>query len=127
MRRTHDLYDAEQFAVHTDFVFVADADVVEIKFATPPTRRAVAKMPDHCIETLNRFILIPYPSRKLGRLIFKATAARRLVGFRIILHRHHYQSYSFWTMDYVPTFCTTGTGNLPAWTFSSPPYMRSTR
>jgi len=30
MRRTHDLYDAEQFAVHMDFVFVVDADVVQL-------------------------------------------------------------------------------------------------
>ncbi len=28
---------------------------------------------------------------------------------------------------YFPTFCTTGTGNLPAWMSSSPPYMRRTR
>ena len=40
MRRAQDLYHVEQFAVHTDFVFVADADVVEIKLATPPTKRA---------------------------------------------------------------------------------------
>jgi hypothetical protein len=36
MRRAQDLYHVEQFAVHTDFVFIADADIVEIKLAPPP-------------------------------------------------------------------------------------------
>jgi hypothetical protein len=35
MRRTHELYAAAQFAVHMDFVVVADDDVVEI-LPNPP-------------------------------------------------------------------------------------------
>ena len=56
MRRTHELYAAAQFAVHMDFVVVADDDVVEI--TAQPTRRTAPKLPDRCIEALNRSILL---------------------------------------------------------------------
>jgi hypothetical protein len=57
MRRTHEVYVAEQFPVHMDFVVVADDDVVEI--TAQPTRRAAPKLPDRCIEALNRSMLVP--------------------------------------------------------------------
>jgi hypothetical protein len=44
MRRIHEVYAAEQFAVHVNFVVVADDDVVEI--TAQPTRRAIPKLPD---------------------------------------------------------------------------------
>jgi len=57
MRRTHEVCAAAQFAAHMDFVVVAVDDVVEIT-AQPTIRRAAPKLPDRCIEALNRFILL---------------------------------------------------------------------